>query len=344
GVLLSERFKGLGGFFDANIPGRVTTGGLLGFVSADGVRWKRMRDKAVIGRSVYPFPTDTGQNCAFWSEHGDCYVCYIRTWKGEGKPIHPGWDGNIRWISRTVSKDYEEWSVAEPLVFGDTPPEHLYNNQAQPYFRAPHIYLSFPFRFLPERKVVPEHLEPGVSDGVFMSSRDGVRWDRTFLEAFVRPGRERENWTDRNNMVAWGVVPTAPDELSVYWVEHYRHPSCRLRRGTLRLDGFVSVNAPYAGGELVTHPLRFEGRELVLNYATSAAGSVRVELQNAAGRPLPGHTLAESVELYGDEIERAASWEKGSDLGQLAGQPVRLRFVMKDADLYSIRFRLEEVS
>jgi hypothetical protein len=37
-----------------------------------------------------------------------------------------------------------------------------------------------------------------VSDGLFMTSRAGLHWDRRFMEAFVRPGRERENWTERN--------------------------------------------------------------------------------------------------------------------------------------------------
>ena len=109
--------------------------------------------------------------------------------------------------------------------------------------------------------------------------------------------------------------------------------------GGLAGGGFASVNAGYAGGELLTRPLRFEGSELVLNYATSAAGSVRVEVQDVGGRPMPRFKVAESVEMYGDEIERVVSWEGGADLSQVAGQPVRLRFVMKDADLYSLRFR-----
>ena len=54
----------------------------------------------------------------------------------------------------------------------------------------------------------------------------------------------------------------------------------------------------------------------------------------------PGFTLNDCSEIYGDEIERTVEWDSQSDLSQLAGQAVRLRFVMKDADLYSLRFRL----
>ena len=172
-----------------------------------------------------------------------------------------------------------------------------------------------------------------------MSSRDGVHFDRRFMEAFIRPGLDPNNWTERNLMPAWGVVPTGSHEISLYYVENYRHPTCRLRRASLRIDGFVSVHAGYTGGEFVTKPLTFQGRELVINYSTSAVGSVRAEIQQSDGRPIPGHTLQDSEEIYGDEIEHAVRWKSGADLSRLAGQPVRLRFALKDADLYSLRCR-----
>ena len=75
-----------------------------------------------------------------------------------------------------------------------------------------------------------------------------------------------------------------------------------------------------------------------MNFATSAFGSLRVEIQDADGKPIPGFTLADSIELYGDTVARNAIWKDNPDLGALAGKPVCLRFVMKDADLYSIKF------
>jgi hypothetical protein len=62
-------------------------------------------------------------------------------------------------------------------------------------------------------------------------------------------------------------------------------------------------------------------------------------VQDAEGRPLPGYALADSGEIYGDEIEQAVTWKDGSDLSHVAGEAVRLRFVMRDADLYAIRFK-----
>ena len=130
--------------------------------------------------------------------------------------------------------------------------------------------------------------------------------------------------------MACGVVPTGPGEMSLY------HEIAGLRY-VLRTDGFISIHAGAAEGEFVAKPLIFSGRELVLNFSTSAAGSIRVEVITEDGVP-QGFALANSKEIFGDSIERVVSWENGSDVSTCAGKPVRLRFVMKEADLFSIRF------
>jgi hypothetical protein len=286
------------------------------------LRWRRWREEPVIVDGAFD-----SQNLAFWDETAGRYVAYYRD-------FHDG----VRSIKRATSEDFLHWTPGQWLDFGDTPPEHLYTNATTPYFRAPHLSLAFPRRFVPDRQVIPEHYAPGVSDGVFMSSRDGLHWSR-FMEAFIRPGRDRGNWTDRSNTIAWGLVPTAPDEISLYWQEHRKLPTHRLRRGTVRVDGFASVNAPYGGGEIVTHPLRFAGAELVLNVATSAAGSIRAELQDAGGSPIPGYTLTDCPAIYGDSIEHVVSWTGGRSVAPLAGRPIRLRLVLRDADVYAFCFR-----
>ena len=90
---------------------------------------------------------------------------------------------------------------------------------------------------------------------------------------------------------------------------------------------------------MVTRAFTFSGKELEINYATSAAGGIRVEVQDASGNPIPGFTLADAQEIIGDHIARIVSWKSGSSVAALVGKPVRLRFVMKDADLYSLRFK-----
>ncbi|MBM3797720.1 MAG: hypothetical protein FJW31_27545 [Acidobacteria bacterium] len=330
GVAEAERFKALAG---------TRKSGLVAFGSADGVKWRSMQEAPVLTEGAFD-----SQNLAFWSASEGRYVCYYRTFKkinGTG----------YRWVSRATSDDFLHWSKGEEMTFGDAPPEHLYTNQTSPYYRAPHIYMAVCARFLPGRQVLTEeearavNVDPGYfkdcSDAVLMSTRGGLKYDRPFLEAFLRPGLGVENWVSRSNYPALNIVETGPSEMSFYVVRNYGQPSIYLRRYTLRLDGFASVHAPYRGGaEMVTKPLRFSGARLLLNFATSAPGSVRVEIQDAAtGAPIEGYAMADARELIGDQIERPATWSgKGADLSALAGRAVRLRFAMQDADLYALRF------
>ena len=135
----------------------------------------------------------------------------------------------------------------------------------------------------------------------------------------------------RSNYVALNVVPTGDGEMSIYH-------AMSGHRYVLRTDGFISVNAALKEGELVTKPLAFDGSTLVVNYSTSAAGSLRVELQQSDGAPIPGFSLKDCQIHVGDTIDGQISWQGNPDLKVLAGKPVRLRFVMTECDLYSFRF------
>ena len=327
GVLESERYKAVAGTVNS---------GLVAFVSPDGLRWRKPREEPILRDGAFD-----SQNVAFWSENEGWYVCYFRTWT-EGE------FNGFRTVSRATSKDFLAWSAPARMEFGDTPIEHLYTNQTSPYFRAPHIYLAFPMRFFPGRKVLTGDqakslgVDPGYAgdcaDAVFMTSRGGNRYDRTFMEGFIRPGTDLGNWASRAGMVACGIIPTGPTELSLYKQANYAQSSAHLLRFTLRTDGFVSVNAPYRGGELLTRPLRFTGYSLFLNYSTSAAGSLRVEIQDEKGGASPGYSLSDCDELIGDTIERPVSWKGSTNISALAGKTVRLRFTLRDADLFSLRF------
>lgn len=124
----------------------------------------------------------------------------------------------------------------------------------------------------------------------------------------------------------------------MYIKHHSGYPSNHVRRYVIRPDGFVSIQAPYAGGEMLTRPITFTGRRLSLNFATSAVGGLRVEIQTKRGQPIDGYRLDECPELIGDRIDHPIAWKRGGDLAELIGQTVRLRFVLRDADLYSLRF------
>jgi hypothetical protein len=320
-----QRYKALGG-----------TGkpGLIAFVSPDGIHWKEIQKDPVITKGAFD-----SQNVAFWSETENCYLCYFRVFR-DGK----------RWIARAASQDFMNWTEPEDMGLDGKDREHLYTNQTVPYVRAPHIYLGTPTRFFPGRKALtaetfkrlgtPEDFKfaNDCADIVFTSTRGGTDMKRTFLEAFIRPGPDPRNWTSRANYAARGILQTSPTELSIYVQHNLGYPTSHIKRYALRLDGFVSVKAMYAGGEMLTKPFTFTGKNLTLNYATSAGGGVRVEIQSADGKPIPGYALADCPEIIGDETDRTVSWKAGADVSALTGREIRLRFVMKDADLYSLRF------
>ena len=218
-----------------------------------GVHWSLLSEKPVITVGAFD-----SLNLAFYDPLRGCYVDYHRD------SIHPG-GVRVRSIMTCTSKDFRRWTKPKWLDFGDAPVEHLYTNAVTPYYRAPHIYMGFPKRFVPDRRM-PGNTARGVSDAVYMTSRDGLHFKR-WSEAFLRPGLQPERWENRNNMTAWGILetandlPAAPKELSIFTNEgYYRGDACRLRRFTLRLDGFVSANAPLKGGELITRPFHLRGR------------------------------------------------------------------------------------
>jgi len=194
------------------------------------------------------------------------------------------------------------------------------------------MLLSFPNRFMESRKRVRDHENSGVSETVFMASGDGVRWTRLFKEAWLRPGLDDANWTDRNMMVGSGIIET-PDGFSVFFTEH-NYQDHRVRRAVVRRHGFVSLSAGWEGGVGVTAPYLYQGGDLRLNFSTSAAGHIRAWMVDAEGA-LPHPVPQNAVELYGDALDESYPIAMPEEY---IGKRVRLCFQLKDADLFSYRF------
>lgn len=313
---------------------------LHGFVSPDGVHWTKLQDDAIFKD---PKGAYDSQNIGFWSEAEECYVIYYRYFVN-----------GRRSIARSTSKDFLTWTDPEYMSYSNTnsvtPRNHLYTNQTQPYFRAPHIYVATSARFMPGRRVLtPEQAkEIGVhpsyfndtADAVLMSTRGGDRYDCTFDEGFLRPGLALGNWVSRTNYPVLNVVQTGPDEMSLYVNQEYGQPTSNIHRYSMRLDGFASVQAREEIGSLTTKPLVFTGDQLAINFATSAAGSVAVEIQDVDGSPIPGFTLKDALPTIGNATNRVVRWkDKGTDVSSLVGKPVRLKFVLDDADVFSFQFQ-----
>jgi len=329
----NPRFSPAAGLYKA-LSGTAKSG-LRAWTSDDGVRWRVLREQPVMPATTLPM--FDSQNLAFWSLHEECYVAYVRQFRNK-----------IRSIVRATSPDFLHWTPFTPLdIEGE--PAHLYTNQLHPYFRAPHIYAGIAARFMPGRQVLTdeEARQAGVvagyykdtSDSVLLTSRGGNAIQRTFRDAFLRPGFGLNHWSSRGNYPALNVVPTGSggDEMSFYVNRHYGQPTAHLQRFTLRTDGFSSLNAGYRGGQLITKPITFQGDKLEVNYSTSAAGSVRVGILSGDSRKV--RTLNDCDELIGDRLDRIVGWRGNPRLGDMQGVPIRLVFALRDADVYSFRFR-----
>ncbi len=326
----SEKFKGLGG----------AGGGLYALKSADGVHWSFLSEKPVVTKGAFD-----SQNLAFWHPLRKCYMEYHRGFR-KGRDV-----------MMATSQDFLKWSTPEWLEYAPGRTTQLYTNQIEPYYRAPHLFVGFPARYVAGRgwySPINEKISKAsgcgrcgtdYTDTGFITSRDGKKF-KVWPEAFVRPGPSPEIWMYAFGYTAWGMVetksnvPGGPNEISFYISDagNWFGPGNTLCRYTLRQDGFVSAAAPLSGGSLVTKPIVFDGEQLKINFETSVAGSLQVEIQDVEGNPVPGFTIAECPVLFGNSIDYTVQWKSKAKLSDLAGKPIRLRFVLKDADLYAFRF------
>ncbi|MDF9798925.1 hypothetical protein OKW21_004188 [Catalinimonas alkaloidigena] len=330
GVPQEEKFKAMGG--------HIRSGGLYRYISADGIHWNRYQDTTGLFGEL---PLDS-HNILSWIPSENQFAVYMRDWiASEPGNVFSG----IRTISRATSKDFKNWTEPVRMDFGDTPPEHLYTNATHPYFRAPQILIAMPFRFTPDKQVLSEDelisfdVDPtqrkGVSDAVLMTSRGGNKYDRKYLTSFVRPGKDQRNWAARSNMPAMGVIPTGEREMSFFVIRAYGTPDVYLERMVLRKDGFASLHADFEEGSAISKPLILKGDILKANYSTSTKGYVKVVILDEKGNEVPGYGEADAIPAIGDQIDGTLSWQSGKTLQALGGKKVRIKFIIKDADLYS---------
>jgi hypothetical protein len=222
----------------------------------------------------------------------------------------------------------------------------VYRFKAHKYEWAPDTYVAFPWRYSFEANVRP--------GSFLMVSRDGTHWTRYedpyyFPSGWKLDGREvlealMEHGIIRRGDKLWqyGTVRFTEHGGALYGgEEHEGGIHDRLLRLEQRLDGFVAVEQTDTSkglGSLLTKPLTFTGGQLMLN-ADASGGSVRVELQDAAGTPIPGFTLADCIPLRENAVAGRTSWKSGPNLASLAGRPVRLRIEVNRARLFAFQFQ-----
>jgi hypothetical protein len=341
GVPADERYKAVGGGAGntrlLKFSGLVR--GLYRFASADGIRWRRLP-----GEPLFTDYALDSQNILTWLPEEQCFAIYLRTWTGDQKGVKFAYN-SVRTIARSVSKDFITWTEPERMTFDQGGIENLYTNTTQPYFRAPQILISMPFRFVSERRVLDDEtlrqydieksMWMGVSDAIFMSSRGGTQFQRKFMESFVRPGMDPSSWAARSNMPAYGVIQTGPAEMSFFIVRGYSSNQPRIDRMAMRLDGFASLHAGFRPGFMITKPVKIDGARVSLNLSTSASGFAKVVVLDEVGNEISGFGAHEAKEVVGDAIDIAAAWRNSPRLEELKGRTVRLKFILLDADLFS---------
>ena len=202
------------------------------------------------------------------------------------------------------------------------------------------------------------------SDGLQYSflaySRDLRTWNRQEEAPFVDTSPITDE-TVFDNGSAMGAVPVrCGDELRFYYVgfrfTHHQHhelgpdlyakggitPEIRKRLpiggiflARMRLDGFASLRARTVLGELTTRPIELDGGELCVN-ADAAGGDLRAELLDSqTGQPIAGYTLADAVPFADDSVDAMLHWRDKSPAA-LSGRPVKLRFELRNTDLYAV--------
>ena len=103
----------------------------------------------------------------------------------------------------------------------------------------------------------------------------------------------------------------------------------------LRLDGFVSLKGGIECGSVLTKPIVIEGDQLHIN-VNSWRGQVTAEILDAtSGSPVAGFENTASVPSSIDSIDETIRWKDKTDISELLGRTVRLRFSLLDAEIFA---------
>jgi len=331
------------------------------FGSPDGIHFKQMGTLPVT--PVCPNTPYDSVNTLFYDKHTGNYKSFFRDYYTYPDPNGPDGVTCIRAIS--VGESHElfpegGWPMGQFLEYNNPNIWHMYINSVMPYYRADHVYIGFPSRYTirtewtdnydelcgRENRLIRagrdknDRLGLGLSDTVFMCSRDGLHWNR-YPEAFIRPGPEHPyNWLYGSVYFSNGMIetksahPGCDNEISFFCAENRffeEEIPPQLWRYSIRLDGFVSQSAVYPEANLYTKPFIFAGKDLFINFSTSAYGFMKFTIKDTDGNSIS------SCQTFGDSTDRRVRFD--GDLSAFAGKPVTMQVNMIDADFYSFMFR-----
>jgi len=301
------------GIENAKLPDGCRKPGMYVAYSADGIHWNEP-PKWFSGML-----SDTTQS-AFWDTRFKRYVAYIRARTK-----------NDRSVARMESLDFETWS--EPtVVLEGSPSKSLYSMGVTPYQG---IYIGTLWIFAPESEakggpvIWPE----------LAVSRDGIKWHRPFPgQMFVPTGPSGSRDFRQIRMSASLVV--RDDKIILLYGQTdrpHRNVDMRVEIGMahLRLDGFAAMTAGEQQGAILTTLLRSGPGRLYVNADVAPGGSLKAEILDENGNPRPGFDLAAATSLTEDALRSPMSWSETTQIEHGEDEAFQIRFVLKNAKLYS---------
>ena len=355
----NERYKALAMGNKEHYPDDNGGHGLYLFVSGNGIDFENR------GKLDIPGSFDS-YNTMLWDKETEQYYVFHRSeYRTDGFAIEFDIVKKEREIFRTInvstSKDMVHFEHLGELNYGDEHiPVQFYTNNIVKYYRAKDMFLGIPTRYNdrwedPDNfKQMPlseyhelKHKYYGregtvVTDCSLLTSRDGYHFNK-WEESYLTGGIEADgNWFYGDCYVCYGLYETEadkegePNEISFIVPKKDVYGVAQWWRYATRLDGFISWYSKFnlgKGGEILTKPFTFEGNELEVNFSSSAMGDMVITVCDEEGNELEGY---KTYRMFGDSVCRLAEFEK--DLSALAGKPIRLKFNLRDTDIYSFKF------
>ncbi len=307
------------------------------FTSGDGVHWTRAGETADM---------DDRSTC-FYNPFRKRWVQSIRTW------IHPRGRARLYWEDADFVRS-GQWQPGEPPfwtgadtmdVCGDARAQ-LYNLDAVAYES---LMVGF-FQILrgPPNQIGEARAEPKLTELVLATSRDGFHWHRPDRRPFIGARREPGSWEFGYVESTGGVCLVVGDELWFYYSAYAGEPTCpgepwqvsgmygngAVGLAKLRRDGFVAMQARFAGADLLTRPLTFTGRHLFVN-AQTAGARLSVECRDRENHPIEPFTHSRCQAFMGNATAAEVRWQGADTLAALAGRPVRFHFRLDRGELYA---------
>ena len=341
------------------------TAGVYVASSPDGIRW------AESDQRVFPFAPDS-QHAGFWDEKVGRYVIYLRAWDPVRSVARVETENlEAPWPYDTSATPHHIWGEDKvptpsrelPLVMApddrDLENVQLYTSAAIRYPFAADTYLAFPAAYRlfrgDEWKSRALNSNDGTFDIQFASSRDGITWNR-LRDPYVAAGRHggldlrlvsmcqgmvRRGDVLHQYFIGWPHThgrPVVWDKDLVDRAEWLKRDLGGIYCATLRLDGFVSLDAGDEASVITTRPLRFTGNRLLLNVHTDGAGSVRVALMRPDGTAIPGFGDSDAVAINADSVNQEVVWSGGPDVGPLVDQELRVQITLRRAKIFAFQF------